>query len=121
MPKWHSFQSSRKVVKQEPLKDVVSSFPYRVNNYLDGRCPLLPEKEIHRKVEEMIDTEMDNSMGNKEFVTHLRYGVAYSEQVRHPWGDPLPGLGKQHLTKGKGETCLTQKWVLGTLWLGVRI
>ncbi|XP_060032379.1 phospholipase A and acyltransferase 4 isoform X2 [Erinaceus europaeus] len=79
-----SVLSSRAVVKREPLEDVVGSCDYRINNYLDHKHTPLPVNKILSAAKEKVGVEMEYSVRSRNcehFVTSLRYGVPFSEQV----------------------------------------
>ncbi|XP_014648454.1 PREDICTED: retinoic acid receptor responder protein 3 isoform X2 [Ceratotherium simum simum] len=81
-----SVLSSRAVVKQERLQDVVGGCRYRVNNYLDHQYRPRPVDEIISSAKEEIGEEVEYSVVSKNcehFVTCLRYGKACCRQVEH--------------------------------------
>ncbi|XP_006149861.1 retinoic acid receptor responder protein 3 [Tupaia chinensis] len=80
-----SVLSSRAVVKQERLKDVVGNCDYQINNYLDHRYRPRPVEEIISSAKEKVGEEMEYSVVGKNcehFVTDLRYGTPCSRQVQ---------------------------------------
>ncbi|KAG8522579.1 Phospholipase A and acyltransferase 4 [Galemys pyrenaicus] len=83
------FWSSKEVVKRELLKTVAAGCLYRVNNFLDHMCSPLPVDRILSHAKEKIGADMKYRGGGWQFVSHLRYGVAFTKQVRPPLGRPL--------------------------------
>ncbi|XP_014443795.1 retinoic acid receptor responder protein 3-like [Tupaia chinensis] len=80
-----SVLSSRAVVKQERLKDVVGNCDYQINNYLDHRYRPRPVEEIISSAKEKVGEEMEYCVLTKNcehFVTDLRYGTPCSRQVQ---------------------------------------
>ncbi|XP_064522335.1 phospholipase A and acyltransferase 1-like [Pseudopipra pipra] len=72
-------------VKMQLLKDVVGNNGFRVNNKYDHSCPPFSVKDIIRRAERYIDTEVpcDLLESNCEhFVTMLRYGERVSIQAK---------------------------------------
>lgn len=84
-----SILSRRAVVKQERLQDVVNGYHYQVDNYWDQwYTPRLVSKIIS-SVKEKIGQVVEYSVldwKHKNFVTHLRYGMANMAQVSSSWG-----------------------------------
>uniref|UniRef100_A0A8C4MNQ3 LRAT domain-containing protein n=1 Tax=Equus asinus TaxID=9793 RepID=A0A8C4MNQ3_EQUAS len=76
--------SSRAVVKQERLQDVVGSCRYWVNNYLDHKYRPWPVNQIISSAKEKIGEETEYSVLGKNcehFVTLRRYGRVCSRQA----------------------------------------
>uniref|UniRef100_A0A673VC41 LRAT domain-containing protein n=1 Tax=Suricata suricatta TaxID=37032 RepID=A0A673VC41_SURSU len=79
-----SIPSSKAVVKQELLKDVVGNCFYRINNHLDHEYRPEPVNKIIRSAKEKIGERMEYSLlenNCEHFVTNLRYGWPHSKQV----------------------------------------
>lgn len=73
------------MVKKEPLRRVVGSDKYKINNKYDTRFPPLPVDEIICRAKAEVGTVMSYSVlgqNCEHFVTGLRYGTAVSDQVR---------------------------------------
>ncbi|XP_046927572.1 uncharacterized protein LOC124505623 isoform X1 [Lynx rufus] len=87
-----SVLSSKAVVRQELLRDVVGHCRYRVNNHLDHKYKPRPVKVIICSAKKKIGEEMEYRLLGKNcehFVTDLRYGVPHSRQVvRKSLGQP---------------------------------
>uniref|UniRef100_F7D4J5 LRAT domain-containing protein n=1 Tax=Equus caballus TaxID=9796 RepID=F7D4J5_HORSE len=84
-----SILSSRAVVKQERLQDVVGSCRYWVNNYLDHKYRPWPVNQIISSAKEKIGEETEYSVLGKNcehFVTLQRYGRVCSRQARPSLG-----------------------------------
>uniref|UniRef100_A0A667J1U3 LRAT domain-containing protein n=1 Tax=Lynx canadensis TaxID=61383 RepID=A0A667J1U3_LYNCA len=81
-----SVLSSKAVVRQELLRDVVGHCRYRVNNHLDHKYKPQPVKVIICSAKKKIGEEMEYRLLGKNcehFVTDLRYGVPHSRQAEH--------------------------------------
>ncbi|XP_017666144.1 PREDICTED: phospholipid-metabolizing enzyme A-C1-like isoform X2 [Lepidothrix coronata] len=75
----------RAKVKMQLLKDVVGNNGYRVNNKYDHSCPPFSVKDIIRRAEIYIDTEVTYDLlesNCEHFVTWLRYGERVSIQAK---------------------------------------
>ncbi|XP_014648453.1 PREDICTED: retinoic acid receptor responder protein 3 isoform X1 [Ceratotherium simum simum] len=114
-----SVLSSRAVVKQERLQDVVGGCRYRVNNYLDHQYRPRPVDEIISSAKEEIGEEVEYSVVSKNcehFVTCLRYGKACCRQVRpSPSWRPTWGGGQWAVQPEGRSLCMTQTQALGEL------
>ncbi|XP_069068863.1 phospholipase A and acyltransferase 1 [Pleurodeles waltl] len=76
--------SRKALVKMQPLKDVVGSDTYKINNKYDDTYTPLPSDEIIERAEFLIGQEVSyDLLGNncEHFVTLLRYGEGVSEQA----------------------------------------
>ncbi|KAF5925968.1 hypothetical protein HPG69_016004 [Diceros bicornis minor] len=77
-------RSTRAVVKQERLQDVVAGCHYRVNNYLDHAYTPQPVKKVIRSVKEKIGEEVVYCVRHKDckhFFTYVRYGTVCGRQL----------------------------------------
>uniref|UniRef100_A0A667IK89 LRAT domain-containing protein n=1 Tax=Lynx canadensis TaxID=61383 RepID=A0A667IK89_LYNCA len=108
-----SVLSSKAVVRQELLRDVVGHCRYRVNNHLDHKYKPQPVKVIICSAKKKIGEEMEYRLLGKNcehFVTDLRYGVPHSRQVRPSLGPALSpwrsaaGLGVTRLCGQRGDS-----------------
>uniref|UniRef100_G1Q5U4 LRAT domain-containing protein n=1 Tax=Myotis lucifugus TaxID=59463 RepID=G1Q5U4_MYOLU len=73
------------VVNRQLLVEVLGNCSYKVNNHLDHLYKPRPIGEMLRSGKEMIGKKMEYSILSRNcehFVTDLRYGKAYSRQVR---------------------------------------
>ncbi|KFW81502.1 Phospholipid-metabolizing enzyme A-C1, partial [Manacus vitellinus] len=76
--------SKKAKVKKQLLKEVVGNNDWEVNNKYDRSRTPLPVKEIIKRAESYIDTEVTYDVLGKNcehFVTMLRYGESVSDQV----------------------------------------
>ncbi|NWT07550.1 HRSL1 enzyme, partial [Mionectes macconnelli] len=74
----------RAKVKKHRLKDVAGTDDWEVNNKYDSFLTPLPVKEIIERAESYIDRKVPYRVLSKNcehFVTMLRYGKGFSEQV----------------------------------------
>ncbi|XP_029771300.1 phospholipase A and acyltransferase 4-like [Suricata suricatta] len=107
-----SIPSSKAVVKQELLKDVVGNCFYRINNHLDHEYRPEPVNKIIRSAKEKIGERMEYSLlenNCEHFVTNLRYGWPHSKQV------------EDALTGGKITIALGVLNLIGLVLVGTHI
>ncbi|XP_066574979.1 phospholipase A and acyltransferase 3 isoform X2 [Amia ocellicauda] len=80
-----SMMCEKAVIKKDPLRTVVGSDRYHINNKLDNKYDPLPVSKILREAERKVGQEVSYSVARsncEHFVTKLRYGTPESPQVQ---------------------------------------
>ncbi|KAM4618086.1 phospholipase A and acyltransferase 3-like [Discoglossus pictus] len=88
--------SAKAFVRKDRVRRVACGYTYRVNNKYDQKRPPKTPVKVVQAALELVGYNMPYSVTNgncEHFVTELRYGDSFSDQVDDVWSQVLVGGG----------------------------